>query len=264
MQNESRILLALDCDGTLTEEPYTCWLPVHKRAGTLQNNIERRERYNRGEITIEEFVREELQDVFSLIADPNTVEEIVNQDVRFRRGVEDFVKSYKEKVEMAVISAGCPPVVKKIAEKVGLERVYTHKYTVMEEGGKKIVKLERAMDGQRKAEILQEYRKRGYTVIYLADVTGEIKKFELEALQTADYSIVIRNYPKTEISFGKKEAVERAIEEHREAIYAVVDTLEEASGVIERIISELQGQRIFELVEQDHQLSTRTSSIWGV
>ena len=211
-----KIALLMDVDGTLVTgrdgKGSSTWEAVleecRMRGVSFDRDEEFLRRYVSGEEekVLEEWMLYDLERI-SRVYD-GEVEERAMKRLRYREGVRELVEYAKRMGwEIELVSAGFSPLIRRIAEELGVEvgidpgiEVKEHRYR-------------RLVTGRVKGEYVKRKKKEGYFVIYIGDGFND-----REAFREADLSISVRAH-------------------QQEAIYA---DLKEALAIIKAKVQELQ------------------------
>jgi len=178
--------LALDMDGTITEN--NSWALVHDFYKT--NLPDWTDLFEEKKIDLLTWVKRDLPAVLKKYKTND--DDLLLSKLKLKPGFEDFLEKwalfFRKSGGISIISGGVPFIVKALGKKYKID---THTVEYEKYTDKVIIK--KAMDGQDKQKILQEYAKKG-RVIYVAD--NSLKGFELKDYGDNIIKIIMDNYQK--------------------------------------------------------------------
>jgi len=184
---------AFDMDGVLTKWR-SSWRALHEYFGSLSlvNESNDAERFLRGEITYEEWMRRDLEAIIKVLGRPPTKEEIVRVFSRYElvEGAKDLINFLKKRrIYTTIISGGIDLLAEIVGRELSIDAVFANKL-VFDERGLLIPKGIEIVNPLKKGELLNRLsRQLGVPLsefMYVGDT-----EWDFEALNTVGYPIFL-------------------------------------------------------------------------
>ena len=186
---------AFDMDGVLTKWR-SSWRALHEYFGSINiiNESNDAERFLKGEITYEEWMRRDLEAIIKALGRPPSKEEIIRAFSKYElvegaRELINFLK--KRRVYTAIISGGIDLLAEKVREDLGIDVAFANKL-VFDEKGYLIPRGIEVVNPLRKGEILKSLSKQLKVPLREFMYVGDTE-WDFEALDIVGFPILL-NY----------------------------------------------------------------------
>lgn len=211
-------------DGVLTKWR-SSWRALHEYFGSLSLVSESNdaEKFLRGEITYEEWMRRDLEAIIKAFGRPPTKEEIIKafSSYEFVDGARDLINFLKERgIYTVIVSGGIDLLADIVKEKLGVDAAFANRL-VFDENGYLIPRGIEVVNPLRKGELLKRLSRQLRVPLSEFMYVGD-SEWDFEALDAVGYSVLL-NYGEVRSSV--------------ESRYIVVNTLYEIIELLTRCLN---------------------------
>lgn len=186
---------AFDMDGVLTKWR-SSWRALHEYFGSLRLVCERddAEKFLRGEITYEEWMRRDLEAIIKAFGRPPTKEEIIKAFSRYElvdgaRELINFLK--KKRIYTVIVSGGIDLLAEMVGRELGVDVVFANKL-VFSKDGYLVPRGIEVVNPLKKGELLKKLSKQLGVPLSEFMYVGDTE-WDFEAFNTVGYPILL-NY----------------------------------------------------------------------